>query len=143
MIAGYGAFNTYYHNNILSQYPMYASLVKCSSHSPTLALFSSVTAWIGSVSSCITFAGATIGGTVMDRLGPRKVMMTGTAIMTIGFLALSWVSLSFSASFELFAEPCCAVHRVVALFSVSIVVHLVRYCLDVSLSMPLLRCAVD
>ncbi|GHJ87898.1 hypothetical protein NliqN6_4300 [Naganishia liquefaciens] len=72
MIAGYGAFNTYYHNNILSQYPI------------------SVTAWIGSVSSCITFAGAAIGGTVMDRLGPRKVMMTGTAIMTVGFLALSW-----------------------------------------------------
>jgi MFS family permease len=74
MIAGYGAFNTYYHNNLLSQYPL------------------SVTAWIGSVSSCITFAGATIGGTVMDRLGPRKVMMAGTSIMTIGFLALSWVS---------------------------------------------------
>ncbi|KAI5451485.1 U4/U6-U5 snRNP complex subunit dib1 [Naganishia albida] len=72
MIAGYGAFNTYYHNNLLSQHPL------------------SVTAWIGSVSSCITFAGATIGGTVMDRLGPRKVMMTGTSIMTIGFLALSW-----------------------------------------------------
>jgi MFS family permease len=74
MIAGYGAFNTYYHNNLLSQYPL------------------SVTAWIGSVSSCITFAGATIGGTVMDRLGPRKVMMAGTSIMAIGFLALSWVS---------------------------------------------------
>jgi nitrate/nitrite transporter NarK len=28
----------------------------------------------------------------MDRFGPRKVMMTGTLIMTIGFLALSWVS---------------------------------------------------
>lgn len=28
----------------------------------------------------------------MDRLGPRKVMMVGTSIMTIGFLALSWVS---------------------------------------------------
>lgn len=50
------------------------------------------------MSSCITFAGATIGGTVMDRLGPRKVMMAGTLIMTIGFLALSWVSLSLFAS---------------------------------------------
>lgn len=79
----------------------------------------------------------------MDQLGPRKVMMTGTSIMTIGFLALSWVSLSYFASFELFVEPCSAVHRVVALFPVSIVVHLVRYCFDVSLSMPLLRRAVD
>ena len=41
----------------------------------------------------------------MDRLGPRKVMMTGTAIMTVGFLALSWVSLSDLTSLELFAKP--------------------------------------
>ncbi|KAJ9121507.1 hypothetical protein QFC22_002124 [Naganishia vaughanmartiniae] len=72
MIAGYGAFNTYYHKNLLSDYPL------------------SVTAWIGSVSSCVTFAGATIGGTVMDRFGPRKVMMAGTMIMSLGFLLLSF-----------------------------------------------------
>ncbi|KAJ9096002.1 hypothetical protein QFC21_005365 [Naganishia friedmannii] len=72
MIAGYGAFNMYYHKNLLSEYPL------------------SVTAWIGSVSSCVTFAGATIGGTVMDRFGPRKVMMAGTTIMSLGFLLLSF-----------------------------------------------------
>lgn len=95
MIAGYGAFNTYYHKTLLSDYPLYVERAACRFGKvklTSLRMNRSVTAWIGSVSSCVTFAGATIGGTVMDRFGPRKVMMVGTSIMSLGFLLLSFVS---------------------------------------------------
>lgn len=86
------------------------------------------------MSSCVTFAGATIGGTVMDRFGPRKVMMAGTTIMSLGFLLLSFVSLRVHGAVERVVhafETRWAVYGALAVLPVPVVVHLVGYRIDV------------
>lgn len=116
MIGSYGAFNTYYHNNNLKSYPLYVPppplLLESTSLLHTYLRTQrshsrdsdghdtnrSVTAWIGSLQSCLVFTLAILGGSWFDKYGPRPLMVFGTVTSAAGYLALSWVGLSSGVS---------------------------------------------
>lgn len=71
LAASVGAFQSYYHQDLLSEYS------------------SSTIAWIGSAQAAICFSTCLFTGPLFDRFGPKPLLATGTFLLVLAFCLLS------------------------------------------------------